>query len=87
MDSPADLLTTTQAAAILGVDASRVRQLVAAGRLPAIKPGYDWLITRADVEAARAPAGTGNGSDATQKASEKGSHPLDRLTQTISLLV
>lgn len=54
MDSPADLLTTTQAAAILGVDASRVRQLVAAGRLPAIKPGYDWLITRADVEAARA---------------------------------
>jgi len=37
-------ITTTQAAHILGVNQSRVRQLILAGRLPAQKIGRDWMI-------------------------------------------
>jgi excisionase family DNA binding protein len=37
-------LTTTQAAARLGVSQARIRQLIEAGRLPARKAGRDWLI-------------------------------------------
>ena len=39
-----ELLTATQAAERLGVNASRVRALIAAGRLDAQKIGRDWLI-------------------------------------------
>ena len=42
-------LTTKQAALILGVNASRVRQFVLAGRLSATKPGRDLVLDRADV--------------------------------------
>ena len=45
-----NLLTTTQTAELLGVNASRVRQLILAGRLPAEKWGRDWLIKREDAE-------------------------------------
>ena len=44
-------LTTKQAALILGVNASRVRQFVLAGRLSATKPGRDLVLDRAEVEA------------------------------------
>ena len=44
-----ELLTTQQAAERLGVSASRVRQLIIAGRLPAIKLGRDNLIREADL--------------------------------------
>lgn len=44
-----DLLTTHQAAEILGVSASRVRQFILNGRLPAIKLGRDNLIREADL--------------------------------------
>ena len=37
-------LTTDQAAEELGIGARRVRQLIEAGRLPAVKAGRDWLI-------------------------------------------
>lgn len=37
-------LTTAQAAEKLGVNASRIRQLIIEGRLPAEKLGRDWLI-------------------------------------------
>jgi excisionase family DNA binding protein len=37
-------LTTAQAAARLGVNASRVRQMILAGQLKARKQGRDWLI-------------------------------------------
>ena len=37
-------LTTTEAAARLGVTQARIRQLIAAKRLPATKQGRDWLI-------------------------------------------
>ena len=38
------LLTTTEAAELLGVNASRIRQLVLQGRLPAQKMGRDLFI-------------------------------------------
>lgn len=37
-------LTTTQAAARLGVTPARVRQLIRAGRLTAKRHGTDWVI-------------------------------------------
>ncbi len=47
-----DLLTTAQAAAIIGVIPARVRRLAEDGRFPgARKHGRDWLIPRADVTA------------------------------------
>ena len=42
-------LTTKQAALILGVNASRVRQFVLAGRLSATKPGRDLVLNRTEV--------------------------------------
>lgn len=42
--SMGDFLTTKDAARALGVTPARVRQLIAAGRLPAEKHGRDWLI-------------------------------------------
>jgi excisionase family DNA binding protein len=44
------LLSTTQAADILGVKQARVRQLILAGRLPARKIGRDWVIRQKDLE-------------------------------------
>lgn len=53
MHSPmlgSDLLTTREAASLLGVSPSRVRHLVMDGRLPAIKRGRDLWIQRADLD-------------------------------------
>lgn len=44
-----NLLTTTEAARILGVNQSRVRQLILAGRLPASKHGRDLVIKEQDL--------------------------------------
>ena len=44
-----DLLTTEQAGEKLGVNASRVRQFILEGRLPAIKLGRDNLIREEDL--------------------------------------
>lgn len=50
--TPADLLTTAQVATLLGVQPSRVRQLVAQGRLTPLPLGVRaHLFTRAAVEA------------------------------------
>ena len=43
------LLTCKQAAKALGVNDSRVRQLILAGRLPAKKFGPMWLIREKDL--------------------------------------
>lgn len=51
-DAPPDL-TTTEAAALLGVSAGRVRQLIVAGRLPSTKRGRDRFIPRAAAVALR----------------------------------
>jgi excisionase family DNA binding protein len=48
--SEAHLLTSAQAAALLGVNDSRVRQLVRSGGLRAERFGRSWLIHRAEVE-------------------------------------
>lgn len=44
-----DLLTTEQAGERLGVNASRVRQFILEGRLPATKLGRDNLIREEDL--------------------------------------
>lgn len=43
-------MTTRQAAEALGINDSRVRQVIRAGELPAEKAGRDWLINARDVE-------------------------------------
>ena len=42
-------LTTAQAGRALGFSAARVRQLIAAGRLRANRPGRDYILTSAEV--------------------------------------
>lgn len=64
-----NLLTTAQAAEILGIgpQALRRRQVYGIGPKPVLRPGWGWLYRRADVEAAphrlkpgrKAPAGGG----------------------------
>jgi excisionase family DNA binding protein len=44
------LLTTKEAGEILGVNASRVRQLILSGRLPATKLGRDLFIKEKDLK-------------------------------------
>lgn len=44
------MLTTKEAGEILGVNASRVRQLILAGRLPATKLGRDLFIKEKDLK-------------------------------------
>ena len=46
-------LTTSQAAAALGVSPRRVQAMIRAGRLKAIRFGRDWLIRPADLDAVR----------------------------------
>lgn len=59
-------LTTAEAAAILGISASRVRQLVNGGRLPATKRGRDLHIRRADLKLVADLTRTGRPKAATQ---------------------
>ncbi len=44
------LMTTKEAAIYLGVDASRVRQMILGGQLAAEKGGRDWWIREEDLE-------------------------------------
>lgn len=43
-------MTSTEAARILNVNQSRIRQLCGSGRIHAVKQGRDWWITDAEVE-------------------------------------
>jgi excisionase family DNA binding protein len=45
-----NLLTTSEAAELLGVNASRIRQFVLQGRLPAQKKGRDLFIDENDLK-------------------------------------
>ena len=45
-----DLITAAQAAEILGLSKERVSQLCKQGRLHAVKPGRDWVMSRQTVE-------------------------------------
>jgi len=51
-DTPenSNLITTKEVATILGLSDSWVRRLIKSGKLPAMKPGHDWLVNRKDVE-------------------------------------
>ncbi len=44
-----NFLTTTEAAALLGLSIKTVQSLITRGRLPAEKIGRDWMIKREDV--------------------------------------
>ena len=44
------IINTKIAGKILGVNDSRVRQLILSGRLPACKIGRDWLIKKRDLK-------------------------------------
>lgn len=56
-----DLLTPDEAAAILGRDVSLVRRYCREGRIRAVKPGRDWLISKdALQEFAKEPRYPGN---------------------------
>ena len=44
------LLTTKEVAKKLNVSERRIRQFIAQGRLPAIKLGRDWIISKDDLE-------------------------------------
>ena len=48
-----DYLTTTEAAEKLGVNGSRIRQLIRDGKLPATKLGNNNLIKLSDLELVR----------------------------------
>ena len=45
-----DMQTTIEAAKLLCVNASRMRQLILAGRIRATKHGRDWLIDSSEIE-------------------------------------
>ena len=45
-----DLLTAKQAAKLLGVNDSRIRQFILEGRLPASKFANAWMIRRKDLD-------------------------------------
>lgn len=47
------LLTVAEVACELGLSASRVRALIAAGRLKASKLGSQWIVIASDVDAVR----------------------------------
>jgi excisionase family DNA binding protein len=60
LESPADWLTLSEAAAEAGLKADTLRRQVANGRLGAHKRGRDWLVSRAALWTyldGRAPAG------------------------------
>lgn len=64
------MLTTTQAAAQLGLCQSRIRQLCLAGKLPgAYKMGRDWVIPENSIAALGSPARPTPGSGAAQALS------------------
>ena len=48
------ILTTTGAAARLGITPRHVRHLITTGQLPATKQGRDWLIDENDLQLAEA---------------------------------
>lgn len=51
--SPEDDLSTTEAAVLIGLSPSRVRDLISQGRLPAHREGPTWRVRRCDAEAYR----------------------------------
>ena len=68
------IINTKQAGKKLGVNAQRVRQLIAAGRLPAQKVGRDWLIKERDlVEVADRKPGRPRKTDKDKSYKKRGS--------------
>ena len=54
-----NLLTTAQAADVLGVHPGHIRNLILWGKLPAEKMGRDWAIRKSDVLKLLEPAKVG----------------------------
>ena len=77
------LLTTKDASKELGVTPLRVFQLIKAGRLPAIKLGRDWIISKDDLSkvANRKNGRPRKSSQATQSTGKRnipGSLPVSK---------
>jgi excisionase family DNA binding protein len=66
------MLTVTEAATRLGVNTSRVRQLILEKRLPATKVGRDWYIKPADLAAV---ADRKPGRPRKEQQGEQSNHP------------
>jgi excisionase family DNA binding protein len=45
-----EYISTKEAAERLGISPRRLLQLIKTNRLPAIKPGHDWLVNPDDLE-------------------------------------
>lgn len=55
---PTELLTATEAAALLRLATETVKRKARAGEIPAVKTGRKWAFIRADLEAWLAAGGT-----------------------------
>lgn len=65
-------INTKEAATLLGVNASRVRQLILAGKLAAEKVGRDWVIKPGDLKRVMTMEGRRQKKDATSNGKAKG---------------
>jgi excisionase family DNA binding protein len=65
------LYTTTEAAEMLAVTPARVRQMVLDGTIQAEKKGRDLLITKSQIEKAKARKTTPGPTKAAKKSSKK----------------
>lgn len=75
-----NVLTTKQASEILKISPLRVRQLIRKGRLPAIKFGRDWIISKDDLgKVANRKPGRPKGKPQNIKK-KGGSHGKDKKT-------
>jgi len=64
-------ITTKEAAQKLNVSEGRIRQLVADGRLPAVKVGQTNLVKEIDLEAVRERKRTGRPKQSNNNTDEK----------------
>lgn len=65
-----ELLTSAQAAKLLGFTPDYIRRLIMEGKLEAIKPGHDWLVTMkaiSKIKRQRFPKKKEEGNDAIRK--------------------
>jgi excisionase family DNA binding protein len=66
-----NLLTTSQAAEILGMKPVGVRRLIERGVLPTTKTGRDHLIKPADIERAKSRRGAGRPANTNSRRQPK----------------
>lgn len=75
-----DLLTAAQAAQRLGLSLRQVQDLAKEGRLPAIRPGKEWLFRAAEIDALPARRSVGRPAGARDQRPRK--RPARRVEET-----